>query len=97
VRAAFYGSCSDEDVAFARGQLGAEPLKPLATPLRITESGFGRVPRVYIETTLDRTLTLAAQRRMQAALPCERVHTLATDHSPFFSLPGELARVLGGL
>jgi pimeloyl-ACP methyl ester carboxylesterase len=64
------------------------------TPLELTPERFGRVPRTYVETTFDRAITLAAQRRMQAALPCESVFTLETDHSPFLSQPDALARIL---
>jgi hypothetical protein len=31
------------------------------------------------------------QRAMIAAQPCEKVFTLDTDHSPFYSTPEELA------
>jgi hypothetical protein len=37
------------------------------------------------------------QRSMRAALPCDPVLTLDTDHSPFLSRPGEMAEWLGGL
>jgi pimeloyl-ACP methyl ester carboxylesterase len=93
-RAAFYGDCSAADYEFARQRLAPEPLKPLATPLRISPERFGRVPRDYVETTRDRAVTLDAQRRMQAALPCARVFTLDTDHSAFLSQPEALARIL---
>jgi hypothetical protein len=53
--------------------------------------------RVYIECSRDRTITLAAQREMQAALPCDPVYTLESDHSPFLSQPERLAQLLGGL
>jgi pimeloyl-ACP methyl ester carboxylesterase len=94
---AFFGHCSAEDRAYAIARLAPEPLKPLVTSLSLTHERFGRVPRTYIETTQDRAVTLAAQRRMQMSLPCESVFTLDADHSPFLSRPGELARVLGGL
>jgi pimeloyl-ACP methyl ester carboxylesterase len=94
VRDAFYGKCSDEDAASADARLSPEPLRPLVTPLDLTPERFGRVPRTYVETTFDRAITLAAQRRMQAALPCESVFTLETDHSPFLSQPDALARIL---
>jgi hypothetical protein len=74
-----------------------EPLKPLVTKLLVTAQRFGRVPRTYIECLQDRTVTLAAQRRMQAALPCEPVLALDSDHSPFLSQPQDLALLLGGL
>jgi pimeloyl-ACP methyl ester carboxylesterase len=94
LRDAFYGCCSQEDFADARARLTPEPLQPLATPLRITAERFGRVPRAYIETARDRAVTLEAQRRMQAALPCTPVFTLDTDHSAFLSQPEALARIL---
>ena len=97
IREAFYGRCSDDDVALARSLLKAEPLAPLATPVRTTAARFGRVPRVYVECTADRAIPHAAQRRMQSALPCARRVTLESDHSPFFCCPDELAAVLLGV
>jgi pimeloyl-ACP methyl ester carboxylesterase len=94
VREAFYGQCSDEDFEFARARLSPEPLKPLVTPLSVTPEKFGRVPRAYVECTDDRTISVEEQRRMYTALPCERVFSLGSDHSPFFSAPQELAGIL---
>ena len=91
---AFYGRCSEADVEFARARLSPEPLKPLVTPLHLTPARYGRVPRAYVETTLDRAISPAAQRRMREALPCDPVFTLETDHSPFLSQPEALARIL---
>jgi pimeloyl-ACP methyl ester carboxylesterase len=97
VREAFYGHCSDADASWAAAQLRPEPLKPLVTSPRVTDEHFGRVPRAYIECADDRAVTLESQRRMQAALPCDPVITLATDHSPFISAPEALAAALSGL
>jgi pimeloyl-ACP methyl ester carboxylesterase len=94
VREAFYGKCSDADAALAAARLSPEPLKPLVTPLDLTAERYGRVPRAYVETTFDRVITPAAQRRMRDALPCDPVFTLETDHSPFLSQPEALARIL---
>jgi pimeloyl-ACP methyl ester carboxylesterase len=97
VRDAFYGRCSDADVAWAIARLRPEPLKPLVTSPRITAGGFGRVRRAYVECTADRAVTLASQRKMQSVLPCDPVFTLDSDHSPFISAPQALADVLSGL
>jgi len=94
IREAFYGLCSEAEYEYARVRLSPEPLKPLVTPLTVTASRFGGVPRAYVETTRDRTVTLASQRRMQAQLPCTPVFTLDSDHSPFLSQPEALARIL---
>ena len=97
LREAFYGNCTETDAAWATAQLCPEPIKPLVTAPRITDAGFGRVPRTYIECAADRAVTLESQRRMQATLPCDPVFTLDTDHSPFVSRPAELASLLGRL
>jgi pimeloyl-ACP methyl ester carboxylesterase len=97
IRDALFGLCSDADYEMALARMRPEPLKPLVTPLRVTDERFGRLSRTYIECSQDRTITLGAQRRMQAALPCDPVLTLASDHSPFFSQPAALAQMLGGL
>lgn len=97
VRDAFYGDCDEATVAFATARLAPEPLKPLVSPVRVTDARFGSVPRAYIECTRDRAVSLAAQRRMHAALPCDPVITLDSDHSPFLSHPRELAAALAGL
>jgi hypothetical protein len=94
VRNAFYGRCSDDDVALAMSLLKPEPLAPLATPTRTSAGRFGTVPRVYIECTKDRAVTHEAQRQMQSALPCRERVTLHSDHSPFFSCPDELCAAL---
>ncbi len=93
----FYADCSAADREFARARLRPEPLFGLMTPAQLTQDRFGRVPRDYIECTQDRAITLAAQRRMQAAWPVQRVQTLETSHSPFFSNPKALAASLNGL
>ena len=94
IREAFYGRCSDDDVALARSLLKPEPLAPLATPVRTTAARFGRVPRVYVECNTDRAIPHRAQRQMQSALPCRERVTLESDHSPFFCCPDELTAVL---
>lgn len=94
IRDAFYGRCSDADVVLAKALLVPEPMAPLRTPIHISDSRFGTVPRVYVECSADRAMTLDAQRRMQARLPCRERITLDSDHSPFFCRSDELAAAL---
>jgi pimeloyl-ACP methyl ester carboxylesterase len=93
-RKVFYGSCPDADAAAATARLCAEPAVPVMTPIRVTETRFGRLPRVYVECSEDRAVSPSLQRAMYAATPCARVVSLATDHSPFYSKPDELAAIL---
>ncbi len=94
LRALFYEESPDEDVALARLLLRPEPRGPARTPIRTTQEKFGSVPRFYIECLRDRCVPHSLQRKMYAALPCEKVLTVDTDHSPFFSAPERLAEHL---
>ncbi|WP_319422051.1 hypothetical protein [Pleurocapsa sp. FMAR1] len=90
VKDIFYGDCSDEDARKFKTQLVPEALAPFNTPVRTTAENFGRLHRVYIESLQDRAISLSAQRKMQAALPCQQVITMNTSHSPFLSNPEAL-------
>ncbi len=83
-----------ELVAAAMARLVNEPHTPRSTPLELTQERYGRIPRTYIECTEDRAIPLSSQRRMQEASPGATVLTLETDHSPFLSMPEELAQAL---
>jgi len=97
VKDVFYGGCSDDDVALARLLLAPEPLVPLSTPIHVTDGRFGRVPRTYIECLRDRAVSPSEQKAMYTAMPCHRVVSMDTDHSPFFSAPAELVAHLTSL
>jgi hypothetical protein len=92
--AVFYDDCSREDAEHATGRLVPEGLRPRRTPAAVTGGRFGRVPRVYVETVQDRALAVSLQRRMHGTTPCREVVGLPSGHSPFLSMPGELARTL---
>jgi pimeloyl-ACP methyl ester carboxylesterase len=94
LRAAFYAECSDEDVTLARSCIRPEPAAVFHATVTITDDRFGSVPRDYIECLRDNAIPIADQRRMQEAQPCRQTFSLDSDHSPFFSDPDELARVL---
>jgi pimeloyl-ACP methyl ester carboxylesterase len=86
----FYGECAPEAVEFALPLLQPEALVAFATPVRVTADGASAVPRAYIECSRDRAITLGLQRHMQAALPCDPILEIDTDHSPFLSRPRDL-------
>ncbi len=97
IRDCFYGQCSDEDVALARSLLGPEAISGMRAPMQTSAQGFGRLPRYYIECLKDNAVSPRLQKRLYTALPCERVFSLDTDHSPFFSAPDALTEILAGL
>src|SRR5258706_226602 len=97
IREVLYADCSDEDVTLAGMLLAPEALAPAVTPIHITEKRFGRVPRVDIECLRDKVIPPPLQRQMYAKLPCQKVVSMNTDHSPFFSAPQKLTESLTAL
>lgn len=88
---ALYADCSDDDVSLARSLLTPEPSAPYATPIKTTDENFGRIPRVYFELLRDRAVSASLQKRMYTAMPCQKVISMDTSHSAYFSAPDELA------
>jgi hypothetical protein len=83
--------CSDEDVERAKSMFVPQAVIPFATSLAISEENYGRVPRVYIETLKGRAISPSSQKEMYDRPPCQKVVSMNTSHSPFFSAPEELA------
>jgi pimeloyl-ACP methyl ester carboxylesterase len=90
----FYGDCSDADFRWAKALLVPQPRAPVTTPLHITDENYGRVPRVYIECLQDGAIIPTWQKQMYTDIPCERVITMNTSHSPFISTAEDLTRNL---
>jgi len=90
----FCGDCTESDAEWAKSRFVPEPTAPIETPLKLTESNYGRVPRSYIETREDKAVSPMLQRKMYNAAGCDTVITLNTSHSPFLSQPGRLAKIL---
>ncbi len=97
IREGLLHDCSDEDVERAKSRFVPQALAPLATPVVLTEDNFDRVPRAYIETLQDRAISPWFQKEMYERLPCQKVISMNTSHSPFFSAPEELAEHLEDL
>lgn len=88
-----YADCDDDITQLARILLSHEPVESGITPLHLTEENYGSIPRVYIECTEDKAVTPFIQRKMYGEMPCEKVYSLPTSHSPFFSRPQELTDI----
>lgn len=87
----FYNTTPAHLVSRAAELVGPEPMAVFTTPLQLTPERWGKVPRDYIHCTRDRAIAPELQLKMVDALPCRRVVTMDTDHSPFYSAPEELA------
>ena len=89
-----YADCDDNITELAKLLLSHEPVESAITPLQLTDEKFGSVPRFYIECTEDKAVTPFIQRKMYSEMPCKKVYSLPTSHSPFFSKPQELCDIL---
>jgi pimeloyl-ACP methyl ester carboxylesterase len=90
----FYNTTDPALADAAISRLRPQPVATMVAPRSATLERFGRLQRAFVECTQDRAISLEDQRSMQAALPCETVFTLETDHSPFLCAPDRLAECL---
>jgi hypothetical protein len=86
-----YHDCSKEDIAFAKQRLGWQPMAVLATQVNVTEARYGAVPKVYILCTEAKDLN---KKGISQNVPTKKIYTLASSHSPFFSMPEKLVAIL---
>jgi pimeloyl-ACP methyl ester carboxylesterase len=92
--AMFYNRTDPAVAAQAVARIGTQPVATMTGARTATMERFAACPRAYVECTDDRSVPIGHQRAMQAALPCDPVFTLDTDHSPFYSAPAALAEAL---
>jgi pimeloyl-ACP methyl ester carboxylesterase len=100
-RQAFYNDLTTDDYFALAGCLTPDlPVAVCFDDARGTVERWGRIPRTFVRCTEDHTIPLALQDRMiaeaDAATPDNpfTVHTLASSHSPFASMPDRLAKLL---
>ncbi len=84
----FYGECTPEDASAAAARLRPDPALPLLQ--RLSRPVETTMPRAYLACERDRALSIERQRAMAERAGIERVASLDTDHSPFYSAPHEL-------
>jgi pimeloyl-ACP methyl ester carboxylesterase len=90
----FYHQADPAAAAAAARRLTPQPEGARHSKLSLSPERFGRVRRVYIEATEDRSVHLPLQRRMQQMTPCRTVLRLDTDHAPQLSAPAALTALL---
>lgn len=93
-REIFYADCSEGDAAGAIDRLCPQPGRVFRSGLQLSQAGYGQVPRDYILCLQDRAVPIETQRSL-ADRHCRHVYSMDRSHSPFFSAPNELAKILG--
>lgn len=84
-----------QDFALASVSMRPIPFGPLLEKLSLSELNYGSVRRFYIETQDDCAIPVTFQEYVIDNNLPERVFRLkGSDHSPFFSKPQALHRIL---
>ncbi|MGI3170307.1 alpha/beta fold hydrolase [Pseudooceanicola sp. C21-150M6] len=91
--AALYNDAPEAAMQAALAQVCAEPSAPHREKVRLGAT-FDAAPKSYVLCTQDHVIPEVDQRRMVAGLDPVDVPELVTGHSPFISMPEELARII---
>lgn len=87
----FYHDCSQKDKDFAHINMNRQSFAPLGTPVSVTDSIYGEIPKYFILCTESKDLDKSI---LPTRIKCEKVIKLKSSHSPFFSKPEELVKLL---
>jgi len=86
---------TDDEKNLVLSNYKTEPLAPLANKVTLTAANYGSVPKFYIKTLKDQTVTPKLQKRMLTATPAfEATYKLNTSHSPFLVKPDSVVTLL---
>ncbi|XP_022938988.1 putative methylesterase 11, chloroplastic [Cucurbita moschata] len=95
LRDIFFQKSPAKDVALASVSMRPIPFAPILEKLCLSESKYGSIGRFYIETPEDNAIPITLQESMMNKSPPQQVFRLkGADHSPFFSKPQALNKLL---
>ncbi|KAM1713013.1 hypothetical protein ACFX12_023821 [Malus domestica] len=90
-----FNQSPSKDVALASVSMRPIPFAPVLEKLSLTDLKYGLVRRFYIQTSEDNAIPITVQESMIKESPPEQVLRLkGADHSPFFSKPQALHKLL---
>lgn len=89
-----FTGATDAQIDAVLPKLVAQATKPFFEQVITTPENFGSVPQAYVETTLDRVISINGQRHGQKMLGIDEVITLERGHVPLETAPRELAEAL---
>lgn len=90
----FYNDCSEEDICLADMLLCAQPIGPIISPVSITDGNFGKLNKLYIACSKDNALDIELQKQFYGSIAFNKIVTLESGHSPFFSMAEDLTRII---
>jgi pimeloyl-ACP methyl ester carboxylesterase len=90
----FCADCSPKIQEIVKSHHRPEPLAPFAEPVTLTDKNYESVPRYYVETLNDNTVSHQLQTLMLSRVKVKKRFQLPSSHSPFFSMPDRLVDCL---
>lgn len=95
LRDLLFNQSPTKDVVLASVSMRQIPFAPVLEKLSLSDVKYGTVRRFYIETLEDNAILVTLQESMINSSPPEKVFRLkGADHSPFFSKPQALHKLL---
>ncbi|GAB2296921.1 Putative methylesterase 11, chloroplastic [Dionaea muscipula] len=95
LRDLLFNQSPGKDVALASVAMRPIPFAPVLEKLSLSKEKYGCVRRFYVKTVEDNAMPVALQEQMVNASPPEKVFRVkGADHSPFFSKPQALHKIL---
>ncbi|KAF4368181.1 hypothetical protein F8388_022814 [Cannabis sativa] len=95
VKDLFFNQSPSKDVVLASVSMRPVPFAPVMEKLSLSEANYGSVSRFYIVTQEDHAISPSLQEIMINSNPPEHVFRIkGSDHSPFFSRPQALHKIL---
>ncbi|XP_010528416.1 PREDICTED: putative methylesterase 11, chloroplastic [Tarenaya hassleriana] len=90
-----FNQSPSKDIALACVSMKPIPFAPILEKLSLSDGRYGSVRRFYVETLEDYAMPVTLQEKMINSSPPEKVFRLkGGDHSPFFSKPQALHKIL---
>ncbi|WOH08366.1 hypothetical protein DCAR_0727805 [Daucus carota subsp. sativus] len=90
-----YNRSPSRDAILASVSMRPMPFAPIMHNLALSEANYGSIPRFYVKTDEDFAVPAGLQDFMIDSDPPEDVFTVkGSDHSPFFSKPQALHKIL---
>ncbi|QGZ93753.1 alpha/beta fold hydrolase [Terricaulis silvestris] len=90
----FYNRCTPDIVRRATARLRPQAAAPIREPVVLSHDRYGRIPKSYIVCTDDQAFPVSAQHWICDRSSIQRKRSIDSDHSPFFSAPHELAKII---
>ncbi|XP_048332115.2 putative methylesterase 14, chloroplastic isoform X1 [Ziziphus jujuba] len=91
----YFNQSPTKDVALAMVSMRPIPLGPVMEKLSLSAENYGTGRRFFIQTLDDRALSPDVQEKLVRENPPEGVYKIkGSDHSPFFSKPQSLHKIL---